>query len=97
MTVLLVTYPATAGARFDADYYRATHIPLVTEKWSPHGLVDAKALFPVGDNPAYHAVAILTFRDADALATAIGSPEAADVFGDVPKFTDIAPVAQHLE
>lgn len=97
MTVLLVTYPTAAGTRFDTDYYRTTHVPLVVERWSPYGLVEAKALFPVGDNPAYHAVAMLTFRDATALAAAIGSPEAADVFGDVPKFTDIAPVAQHLQ
>jgi len=50
----------------------------------------------VGDDQTYCAGAILTF-DANALAAAIGSPEAVDVFGDVPKFTEIAHLAQNLE
>jgi uncharacterized protein (TIGR02118 family) len=91
MATLLVTYPLVAGARFDADYYVATHIPLVREKWTAHGLVEAMALLPDQDAPAFAAVALLAFRDRAAIDAALASAEAGDVFGDLPNFTDIAP------
>ncbi|MCU6454566.1 EthD family reductase [Sphingomonas sp. A2-49] len=93
---LLVSYPVTAGARFDRDYYVATHLPLVRDRWGPHGLIDATGMWPDDDAPAHVAVALLTFRDADARDAALASAEAAAVFGDLPNFTDIAPVAQRL-
>lgn len=94
MASLVVTYPAQDGARFDADYYVARHIPLVREEWTRHGLTGARALLPEGDTIAYLAVAILDFEDGAAIDRAMGSPEAATVFGDVAVFTDLAPVAQ---
>ena len=97
MTTLVVTYPATEGARFDADYYAATHIPLMRDKWTQHGLTSARALMPEEVAPAYLAVAILDFADSAALDRALASAEAAEVFGDVAKFTDIAPVPLRCE
>lgn len=93
MTTLVVTYPARDGAQFDADYYIATHIPLVRHKWTQHGLVSARALIPEEVGPAYLAIALLEFADGAALDRSLASAEAADVFGDVANFTDIAPVA----
>lgn len=93
MAALVVAYPARAGARFDADYYVATHIPLVRDEWTRHGLVAARALIPEGPDPAWLAVAILDFADAAARERCLSSPEAAAVFGDVANFTDITPVA----
>lgn len=93
---LLVSYPATDGARFDRAYYTATHLPLVRETWAPHGLTDATGMWPDDDSPAHVAVALLTFRDAAARDAALASAEAATVFGDVANFTDIQPAAQRL-
>lgn len=87
---LMVTYPARADARFDRDYYVATHLPLVRERWGRHGLEQATGYFP--DEPGdVLAVAILTFRDAEARAAALGSADAAEVFGDIANFTDVEP------
>lgn len=97
MTTFVVTYPLTAGAKFDADYYTATHIPLVRDKFTQYGLTSATALIPQDESPAYYAIALLAFTDAAAFNTAMTSPEAADVFGDVANFTDIAPVAVRCE
>ncbi|MES2291005.1 MAG: EthD family reductase [Pseudomonadota bacterium] len=97
MTTLVVTYPAKDGAAFDADYYTTTHIPLVREKWTQHGLTRARALMPEEVAPAYLAVAILDFADGAALDRSLASAEAADVFGDVAKFTDIAAVPLRCE
>lgn len=93
MTTFVVTYPVHDGAKFDADYYVAKHIPLVREKWTQYGLTGATALIPDQPGQPYAAVALLEFSDGAALDRSLASPEAADVFGDVPAFTDIAPVA----
>ncbi|HEX8446818.1 MAG TPA: EthD family reductase [Sphingomonas sp.] len=94
MAILMVLYPTNAGTRFDADYYVGTHMPLVRDAWTQHGLVSAEALLPDQPDPAFAAVAMLTFRDASARDAALAGPEAAAVFADVPRFTDISPVAQ---
>ncbi|UVO49284.1 EthD family reductase [Sphingomonas sp. SUN019] len=89
---LMVTYPASAGARFDHDYYRDTHLPLVQDALSPLGLTSAVALRPGADAP-HLAVAILNFADAATRDAALGAPEAGPVFADIANFTDAAPVA----
>lgn len=91
MATLVVTYPLTEGARFDAGYYAATHIPLVRAKWAAYGLVTATALLPDQDAPPFAAIALLVFTDRAAIEAALASPEAGAVFGDLPNFTDIAP------
>ncbi|RVT93022.1 EthD family reductase [Sphingomonas crocodyli] len=91
MAKLVVTYPSTPNARFDADYYLATHIPLVRAKWAAHGLTDASALLPDQADAPFAAIALLAFRDKASIEAALGSVEAEAVFGDLPNFTDIAP------
>lgn len=97
MTTFVVTYPAQDGARFDADYYIATHVPLVREKWAQYGMIAITEHIADEPEPAYLMIAVLEFGSGAALDSALGSPEAADVFGDVPNFTSIAPVAVRCE
>ena len=92
----MVAYPAGAGATFDRGYYVLTHLPLVRSALGPHGLTDAVGYFPEGGDDAPMAVAILTFRDAAAREAALGSEDAGPVFGDIPNFTNAAPVATPL-
>lgn len=94
MAHLVVLYPQTAGARFDAAYYVAAHLPIVRDAWTDHGLINATVLFPAEDDPAFVAIATLEFADDAAIDAALASPGAARVFGDVASFTDISPVAQ---
>ncbi len=89
---LLVTYPAATGARFDHDYYRDTHLPLVEAALHPLGLTGVVALRPGADAP-HLAAAILTFADAATRDAALAAPEAGPVFADIANFTDAAPVA----
>ncbi|KAM0131541.1 hypothetical protein ACHAO1_007254 [Botrytis cinerea] len=37
-TIITVLYPKTETSTFDSDYYIQTYMPLVQEKWGPHGL-----------------------------------------------------------
>lgn len=98
MIVFSVFYPATAGARFDAAYYNASHIPLVEQAFQSTGLAGVQVLhgLSAGDGgPApYVAMAHLSFENTDALQASLTGPRAAEVFGDIAKFTTIQPVTQ---
>ena len=89
---LMVTYPANADTRFDHEYYRETHLPMVRDALSPLGLKDVTAFRPGADAP-HLAVAVLTFADAATRDAALGAPEAGPVFADIANFTDATPVA----
>ncbi|GAO39259.1 hypothetical protein SCH01S_28_01200 [Sphingomonas changbaiensis NBRC 104936] len=95
MIVVSVMYGP--DARFDEDYYLATHMPLVRERW--HGLLsDARVLkglpAPDGAKPAYQIMAELTFPSPAELQQAMGGPHAAEIMADIANFTDARPVMQ---
>lgn len=98
MVILSVLYPATEGATFDWDYYNATHIPLVKEAFGATGLTDAQVLKPAptpdGRTPPYLCIANLTFDAPASIQASVGGPRAAEVFGDIAKFTNVTPVTQ---
>nr|WP_295662305.1 EthD family reductase [Polymorphobacter sp.] len=92
MTSYIVAYPAAPGATFDADYYMATHMPLVHETFGPHGMTGARVLFADQPDAPYVVVTTLEFADGAAFTAATSSPDAAAVFADVANFTTITPV-----
>lgn len=98
MVVFTVLYPAVAGAKFDFDYYEATHIPLANDAFTATGLQSVQVLRGLagadGTPAPYLVIANLTFRDAEALEASLGGPRAAEVMADVANFTDIQPIAQ---
>ena len=98
MVVVSVLYPAKAGARFDAAYYDATHIPLVKDAFTTTGLTDVKVfhgLSAADGGPApFVAMAHLIFESPEALGASMGGPRGDEVRADVANFTDIQPVIQ---
>lgn len=94
MGVLVVSYPAEAGNRFDADYYLATHMPLVEKHWAPRGMTGARPLIG-GAGPAGRlaAMVLIDFAPGTAIDALLADPASAPVFADVANFTDIAPAA----
>ena len=92
MVSLIVAYPTTAGATFDAEYYMSTHMPMVHEHFAPRGMTGARVLFADQPDAPFVAVTTLDFADEAAFAAATGAPEAALVFADVANFTAIVPV-----
>jgi uncharacterized protein (TIGR02118 family) len=94
VAALIVTYPGREGGRFDGDYYVATHLPLVEANWGQYGLTSTRAFLADGEMPSLAAIAVLEFSSGAAVDTALASPEAGTVFGDIVNFTDLAPVAQ---
>ena len=91
MTTIFVTYAGDAGTPFDRTYYVESHLPLVREAWTGHGLTSIGAFFPTGDNAGVIAIAVCKFRDEAAVAAALESPQTPAVMADVKRFTAVAP------
>jgi uncharacterized protein (TIGR02118 family) len=95
MILVSVMYPA--GAKFDVDYYLKTHMPLVKDRWGPHGLKSAQVLRgaakPDGSPPDYQTIALLTFGSLDDFKAA-GKAHGREVFADIANFTDAKAAVQ---
>jgi len=100
MIKVSVMYPNTPDARFDFEYYRNRHMPLVKAR-----LGDAckscgidKGL--AGDNPGapatYIAIGHVLGESIEALEAAY-APHADEIMGDITNFTNITPIAQVSE
>ncbi len=97
MVLVSVLYPNQPGSRFDERYYLDRHIPLVRQRWEPMGLTDLRLLrgtaTPDGGQAPFRVVALLTFASGDALQNAAAA-HGAEIFGDIPNFTDVKAVMQ---
>lgn len=100
MIKVSVLYPYQENARFDHDYYRDTHLPLVRSLMG-EGLkkftIDKGVSGGLpGTQPPYIAMCHLfcetfeTFRQSFA-------PYAEEIYQDIKNYTDIAPVMQFSE
>ena len=88
---LNVIYPNKEGAKFDAAYYRSSHIPLAMKVMKADKVILIEGV-PMGTNPApYAMIAHFQFASAAALQAGLADPGMAGVRADVAKFTDIQP------
>ena len=97
MICVAVVYPNETGMRFDLEYYRDRHLPLVKDCYGPYGLSRIEldeAVSKSGKNAApYIAIAHMMFPSMDDFIKAYR--EAGEqVMADIPSFTDIDPVIQ---
>ena len=97
MTNVCVLYANKTGARFDMDYYLATHIPMVERLLAPaiRKLTVERGTGggAPGSSAAYLVIANLYFDSPEAFGAAFG-PVAAQIQGDIPNYTDIEPIVQ---
>ena len=91
-----VLYPNDDDTTFDMSYYLKKHMPLVMEKFGPHGLKRWEVLEykpdGAGAKPAFCVGATLIFDSPDQMAAATSSEDAKPVFGDIPNFCNKQPV-----
>lgn len=96
MIKLSVMYPRQEGKKFDLSYYLKDHFALVQRKWQ--GLMkDAYVTRGLaggapGAPPLYHIMAHIGFESMEDLEKAM--QQGAELFADIPNFTDIQPVVQ---
>ncbi|WP_269713914.1 EthD family reductase [Caulobacter sp. NIBR2454] len=98
MIIFSVLYPATPGAKFDADYYASVHMPLVREAFAATGYVSDQVLYgqpgPDGAPAPFVAMVHVTFESPEAMQASLNGPRGAEVTADVANYTDIAPIIQ---
>ena len=90
-------YPTTPGKRFDMGYFVDTHVPLAQKLMGAalkqitvdEGLSGGDP----GSQPPFVAVVHMLFDSAESFQQVFGA-HAAAIMGDVPNYTDIAPVLQ---
>ena len=100
MIKVSVMYPNNAGARFDHDYYRDKHMPLVKAR-----LGDACKYYTIdkglaGGAPGTAATYIgmcHIFCDSIEAFQAGFAPHANEILGDIKNYTDLTPVMQISE
>jgi uncharacterized protein (TIGR02118 family) len=91
MMSLNVIYPNKEGAKFDAAYYRATHIPLAMKVMKAEKVILIEGVAR-GSTPApYVMIAHFQFASLEALQASTADPGMTDVRADIAKFTDITP------
>jgi uncharacterized protein (TIGR02118 family) len=97
MIKISVMYANKPGARFDHDYYRDTHMPLVKARMGDHCrfyTID-KGLGGIGagEPAAYIAMCHLYCDSIEAFQAGFG-PHVQEIMADVPKYTDVTPLVQ---
>jgi uncharacterized protein (TIGR02118 family) len=101
MIKLSVMYPATAGSRFDWDYYLGTHRELSRRLLESRGLIRTEidrgvSGFPPGTPPTYHAIGHLYFHSMAEMESALAAT-AAEFIADEPKYASVPSVVQVSE
>jgi len=95
-----VVYPRTEGESFDMDYYVNKHMPMVRDRCGEAlkgmSILEGLAGGQPGEPPAYVCVGSLNFDSVEAFQGAFG-PHMAEIMGDIPNYTKIAPQIQISE
>ncbi len=100
MIRIAVIYPDSPGATFDHAYYTSKHMPMVQRLCgaacksiaADRGVGGAEP----GSKPANLAIGYLTFESLEAYGKSFG-PNAAQILGDIPNYTNIKPIVQVSE
>jgi uncharacterized protein (TIGR02118 family) len=100
MIKVSVMYPNTPGGRFDHDYYRDKHMPLVKARMGDackYYTIDKGLAGGAPGAPATYVGMCHIFCDSlEAFQTGFG-PHAKEIMADIPNYTDQSPVIQISE
>jgi len=100
MIKVSVMYPNTPGARFDHQYYRDRHMPMVKTLMGDSCnayTVDKGLAGGAAGTPATYVAMCHLYCDSLAAFQAGFGPHAKEIAADVANYTDIAPVMQISE
>lgn len=97
MIKVSVMYPYTSGMRFDHDYYRDKHMPLVKNKMGDkckfYTVDKGIAGGAPGAPPTYVGMCHIFCDSVEAFQAGFG-PNASEILADIKNYTDATPVIQ---
>lgn len=100
MIKVSVMYPHREGARFDHDYYRDTHMPLVAARMGAacrfYTVDKGLAGGAPGQPPTYVGMCHIFCDSVDSFQAGFG-PHAEEILADIANYTDLQPVLQISE
>lgn len=100
MIKVSVMYPNQPGARFDHDYYKDKHMPLLKARMGEackfYTVDKGLAGGAPGEAPTYIGMCHIYADSIDAFNAGFG-PHAKEILGDIPNYTDLRPVMQFSE
>jgi len=100
MIKVSVMYPNNPGARFNHEYYRDKHMPLLKKRLGDACLyytVDKGLAGGAPGTPATYVAMCHFFCDSVESFQAGFGPHAQEIMGDIPNYTDLTPVIQISE
>jgi uncharacterized protein (TIGR02118 family) len=100
MIKVSVMYPNRSGVRFDHDYYREKHMPLIKRRMGStlkYYTVDKGLAGGEQDAPATYVAMCHLICDSMETYTSGFGPHAQEILGDIRNFTDVTPVVQISE
>lgn len=100
MIKMSVYYPADGGSKFDHDYYRSHHMPLIQERLGKaclrYEIEKGLAGGEPGSPPKFVAACHIYSPSPGIFQEAFG-PHRAEIVADVANYTDIVPIVQISE
>ena len=96
MIKVSIMYPQNAGTKFDHDYYRDRHLPLIKSRLGDalkYYTIDRELAAAPGSPAPYVAMCHLICDSLESYEKAFG-PYAKEITTDIGKFTDRKPVTQ---
>ena len=100
MIKVSVMYPNTPKARFNHQYYRDIHMPLVKARmgdYCKYYTVDKGLAGGAPGTPATYIGMCHIFSDSPEAFQAGFGPHAKEIMADIPNYTDLSPVIQISE
>lgn len=100
MIKVSVMYPNTPGARFNHDYYRDNHMPMIAKRMGAalryYTVEKGVTGGAPGTSPTYVGMCHLLCDSVEAFQAAF-APHAKEILADIPHYTDLTPVMQISE
>jgi uncharacterized protein (TIGR02118 family) len=94
--IITVVFSDDADAVYDIDYYTSHHMPLILKDWEKYGVIGWNVRTftpgPDGSAPQFAFGSDVFWKSMDELEAAFKGSEAAAIMGDVPNFSNKAPI-----
>lgn len=92
---ITVLFPNEADAKYDINYYKIHHMPLIEKLWGHFGIISWSVTTftpgPDGSEPAFTFGSVVNWSSAEDIKTAFADASVKQIMEDVPNFSNKHP------